>query len=142
MAELLLAFPAVGRYALRSERTVTRAGQRGGLPFPERRPAVSLGTDVSQGPSKDVGPRFSCMPARPSPAKIASDLRVPERMMLFCLASGTDRERAYVTHATAQQLLVRGLIDRDPGPARFKLTPLGRDVLAVLLKPPVDEQDG
>jgi hypothetical protein len=47
-----------------------------------------------------------------------------------------------VTHATAQQLLVRGLIDRDQSAARFKLTPIGRDVLAALLKPPVDEQDG
>jgi hypothetical protein len=81
------------------------------------------------------------MPPRPSPAKISSDLRVPERMMLFCLASGTDWERAGVTHATAQQLLVRGLIDRAATSARFKLTPLGRDVLAALLKPPVDEQD-
>jgi hypothetical protein len=66
----------------------------------------------------------------------------PQRSILFCLASGTDWERAGVTHATAQQMLVRGLIDRDPGPARFKLTPLGRDVLAALLKPPVDEQNG
>jgi hypothetical protein len=82
------------------------------------------------------------MPARPSPAKIASDLRVPERIMLFCLASGTVWERAYVTHATAQQLLVRGLIERDQSPGRFKLTPMGGDVLAALLKPPVDEQDG
>jgi hypothetical protein len=82
------------------------------------------------------------MPVRPSPAKIASDLRVPERMMLFCLASGTDWERAGVTHATPQHLLVRGLLNRASTPARFKLTPLGRDVLAALLKPPVDEQDG
>jgi hypothetical protein len=82
------------------------------------------------------------MPAHPSPAKIASDLRVPERIMLFCLASGTDWERAGVTHATAQQLLVRGLIDRNQSAGRFKLTPLGRDVLAALVKPPADEQDG
>ena len=81
------------------------------------------------------------MPRPPSPAKIASDLRVPERIMLPCLASGTDWERAGVTHATAQQLLVRGLIDRHQS-GRFKLTPLGRDVLAALLKPPVNEQDG
>jgi hypothetical protein len=81
------------------------------------------------------------MAGRPTPRTIASDLRVPERIMLFCLASGTDWERAYVTHATAQHLLVRGLIDRDPGPARFKLTPLGRDVLAALLKLPMTERD-
>jgi hypothetical protein len=30
-------------------------------------------------------------------------------------------------------LLVRGLIDRNPGPARFKLTSLDRDVLAALV---------
>jgi hypothetical protein len=79
---------------------------------------------------------------RIKPETIASDLRVPERIMLFCLASGTDWERAYVTHATAQQLLVRGLIDRASTRARFKMTPLGRDVLAALIKPPVNEQDG
>jgi hypothetical protein len=37
---------------------------------------------------------------------------------------------------------VRGLVERDPGPARFKLTSIGRDVLAALVKPPADEQDG
>jgi hypothetical protein len=31
-------------------------------------------------------------------------------------------------------VLVRGLIDRASTRARFKLTPLGRDVLAALLK--------
>jgi hypothetical protein len=67
-----------------------------------------------------------------TPQALAS-LSVQERVLLFCLASGTDWERAGVTHATAQQVLVRGLIDRDPGPARFKLTTLGRDVLAALL---------
>ena len=82
------------------------------------------------------------MPRPPSPAKIASDLRVPERIMLLCLASGTDWERAGVRHATAQQLLVRGLVDRDQSAGRFKLTTLGRDVLAALLRPPIDEQDG
>jgi len=39
-------------------------------------------------------------------------------------------------------LLLRGLIDRASTPARFKLTPLGRDVLDALIKPPIDEQDG
>jgi hypothetical protein len=46
------------------------------------------------------------------------------------------------TIASAQQLLVRGLIDRASTRARFKMTPLGRDVLAALIKPPVNEQDG
>src|SRR5215469_11866816 len=100
----------------------TRAGQRGGLPFLERRPAVFARsrrfTRTVQGRRPSI---LTPMPARPSSAKIASDLRVPERMMLFCLASGTDWERAYVTHATAQHLLVRGLIDRTSTRARFKL---------------------
>ena len=82
------------------------------------------------------------MAARPTPRTIASELRLPERMMLFCIANGTDWERAGVTHATLQHLLLRGLIDRASTPARFKLTPLGRDVFAALIKPPLDEQDG
>jgi hypothetical protein len=61
--------------------------------------------------------------------------------MLFCLASGTDWHMAGVTYAMTRHLLVKNLIDRDPGPARFKLTPLGREVLAALLKPPGNEQD-
>ena len=65
-----------------------------------------------------------------------------QRITLFCLASGTDWERAGVTHATAQQLLVRGLIDRKQSAGRFKLTPLGREVFAALLKPPVNDHDG
>jgi hypothetical protein len=76
-----------------------------------------------------------------TPQALAS-LSVQERVLLFCLASGTDWERAGVTHATAQQVLVRGLIDRDQSATRFKLTPLGRAVLAALIKPPIDEQDG
>jgi hypothetical protein len=46
----------------------------------------------------------------------------------------------WVMIVATQQMLVRGLIDRGPGSARFKLTPLGRDVLAALLKLPVDER--
>jgi helix-turn-helix resolvase-like protein len=60
-----------------------------------------------------------------TPQALAS-LSVPERVLLFCLTSGTDWERAGVTHATPQHLLLRGLIDRASTPARFKLTPLGR----------------
>jgi hypothetical protein len=69
-------------------------------------------------------------------------LGVQERVLLFCLASRTDWERAGVTHAIAHRMLVSGLIDRDQSATRFKLTPLGLDVLSALLKPPVDEQDG
>jgi hypothetical protein len=80
--------------------------------------------------------------ARVRPEVIAADLPVSERVMLFCLASGTDWVRAGVRHATTQRVLGRGLIDRATTRARFKLTPLGHDVLAALLKPPINEQDG
>ena len=46
-----------------------------------------------------------------------------------------------MTHATAQDLLVKNLIERDSTAARFKLTPQGRAVLAALLRTPIDEQD-
>jgi hypothetical protein len=34
-------------------------------------------------------------------------------ILLFCLASDTDRRAASITHATAQQMIVGGLIERD-----------------------------
>jgi hypothetical protein len=44
---------------------------------------------------------------------VAAGLRVPERVLLFCLASNTDWQKAGVTHATAQHVMVRGLIERE-----------------------------
>ena len=44
------------------------------------------------------------MPARVSFETIAAGLTVPERVLLFCLASGTDWQRAGVTALTAQQM--------------------------------------
>jgi hypothetical protein len=60
---------------------------------------------------------------------LAAGLTTAERVTLFCLASSTDWADAGVTHATAQRMLVRGLIDRDQSARQFKLTPLGGDVL-------------
>ena len=77
------------------------------------------------------------MVVRPSPKTIASDLRPQERIMLFCLASGTDWHMAGVTYAMTHHLLVKNLIDHDHAGARFRLTPLGRDVLTALLKPQI-----
>jgi hypothetical protein len=68
-----------------------------------------------------------------TPQALAS-LSVQERLLLFCLASGTDWDRAGITHATAQQLRVCGLIDRNQSARRFKLTLLGRAVLDALLR--------
>jgi hypothetical protein len=53
------------------------------------------------------------MAKTPTPDSIAAELTVPERILLFCLASDTDWQKAGVTHATAQHMMVRGLIERD-----------------------------
>jgi hypothetical protein len=58
---------------------------------------------------------------------------VPGRLLLFCLASGTDWVKAGVTHATAQHLLVRNLVERDKA-SGFMLTEQGRAVLDALLR--------
>jgi hypothetical protein len=47
------------------------------------------------------------MAPRVKPEAIATELKVPERALLFCLALDTDWERAGVTHATAQQMRAR-----------------------------------
>jgi hypothetical protein len=76
------------------------------------------------------------MPARVSFASIAAVLAVPERVLLFCLASDTDWQKAGVTHATAHHLMVRGLIDRGGAAGAYELTDQGRAVLAALLEKP------
>jgi hypothetical protein len=73
------------------------------------------------------------MPKPPNPETIAAVLTVPERVLLLCLASDTDWRKAGVTHATAQHLLMRGLIGRDRAGTRFVLADQGRAVLAALL---------
>jgi hypothetical protein len=64
---------------------------------------------------------------------IAADLSTPERILLFCLASGTEWAEAGVTGATVTAMVVRGLVDRDAA-ARLVLTPNGRAVLDALLR--------
>jgi hypothetical protein len=64
---------------------------------------------------------------------IAAELTVPERVLLFCLASGTDWVKAGVTHSVAQHLLVRNLVQRDDV-GRLVLTDQGHAVLAALIK--------
>jgi hypothetical protein len=53
------------------------------------------------------------MAKAPTPHNIAAALTVPERVLLFCLASDTDWVKAGVTHATAQHMMDRGLIERE-----------------------------
>jgi hypothetical protein len=58
--------------------------------------------------------RFN-QPIRPTKreAIIAAELTVPARVLLFCIASGTEWARAGVTGATATAMVVKGLIERD-----------------------------
>jgi hypothetical protein len=62
----------------------------------------------------------------------AVDLSTPERILLFCLASGTEWAEAGVTGKTETAMVVRGLIDRDAA-GRLVLTSDGRAVLNALL---------
>ena len=63
---------------------------------------------------------------------IAADLSTPQRILLFCIASGTEWAEAGVTGATVTATVVRGLVDRDAA-ARLVLTTDGRVVLNALL---------
>jgi hypothetical protein len=67
-----------------------------------------------------------------STATIATELSVPERVLLFCLASGTEWAEAGITGATVTAMVVRGLVDRNCA-ARLVLTRDGRAVLDALL---------
>jgi hypothetical protein len=60
-------------------------------------------------------------------------LSVPERILLFCVASATEWERAGVTGSTVTVMIVRGLIERDAG-GRLIPTKQGRATLTALLK--------
>jgi hypothetical protein len=64
--------------------------------------------------------------------KIAAELSGSERVLLFCLASGTEWAQAGVTGATATMMLVRGLVERD-ALGRLQMTPQGREVFKVLI---------
>ena len=70
------------------------------------------------------------------PAKAATHvgpaLTIAERILLFCVASGTEWERAGITGANITAMVVRGLIERDTG-NRLTLTDQGRAALDALL---------
>jgi hypothetical protein len=61
-------------------------------------------------------PIIECQPDYPR-NQSPPGLTIPERLLLFCLASNTDWQAASITHATAQHMMVRGLIERHCGSA-------------------------
>jgi len=73
--------------------------------------------------------------ARPKPysaAVQAAALSVPERVLLFCVASGTDWERAGITDTMVTATVIKGLIAREPTGAVY-LTKDGRAALRTLM---------
>jgi hypothetical protein len=72
------------------------------------------------------------MRSKRSPDAIAAELDAPQRIFLFCLASGTSLAKAAGnTTAIRSRLIIRGLIERAG--SRFIITDRGRDVLSALL---------
>ena len=73
--------------------------------------------------------------ARPKPdsaAVQAAALSVSERVLLFCVASGTDWERAGITGTMVTATVIRGLIAREPTGGLY-LTKDGRAAVRTLL---------
>jgi hypothetical protein len=66
------------------------------------------------------------------PAAAEPLLGVPQRVLLFCIASGSDRFKAGVNDAVVTSVVVKNLVDRDAGGA-LTLTDSGRAVLRALL---------
>ena len=67
-----------------------------------------------------------------NPLPTAARLTAEERLLLFCLASGSDWQAASITRATAEYMLMRGLIERSGGATSYKLTDQGRAVLRAM----------
>jgi hypothetical protein len=71
-------------------------------------------------------------PTQPTPEMVAAQLSLPQRLLLFCVASNSDWRKAGITNATVQLSIVKNLIDRDETTAHLELTEHGRAVLAAL----------
>jgi hypothetical protein len=80
-----------------------------GLP---RRLGEGIATGFRFCPGRAVGD-MSKRPAKAQPDNTAPTLSISERILLFCVASGTDWERAGVTGATITAMVIRDLIERD-----------------------------
>jgi hypothetical protein len=63
----------------------------------------------------------------------AAALTVPERVLLFCVASDTDWQKAGISSETVTLMVVKGLVERD-AEVRLTLSDQGREVLAGLLR--------
>ena len=71
----------------------------------------------------------------PTPETIAAQLTVSERVLLFCVGSGTDWVKAGVTHARTRIMVMKNLLEDDSATMRLVLTEQGCAVLTALLSP-------
>jgi hypothetical protein len=62
----------------------------------------------------------------------AAALSIPERQLLFCIASKADWEKVGITPTIVMTMVARGLIQRD-GAGELQFTKEGQAVLAALL---------
>jgi hypothetical protein len=62
----------------------------------------------------------------------AKDLRISERLLLFCVASSTDWKRTGIPGEIVTTMVVKGLIERDNA-GTLALTDWGRAVLRAML---------
>jgi hypothetical protein len=69
-----------------------------------------------------------------NPENLAAGLSVPERTLLFCIASGTDwQNNADVTRATVAATMLKGLVERNAS-GQLTLSGEGNSTVGVLLK--------
>jgi hypothetical protein len=71
-------------------------------------------------------------PKLDDPQAQAAALSIPERILLFCIASHTEWERAGIAGYVVTAMVIKGLIERDAA-GNLYLTKQGRAVLAGLL---------
>jgi hypothetical protein len=71
------------------------------------------------------------MAKTPPKAAGLDTLSVPERLLLFCVASGTKPAKAGITHRTIELSIIKGLIKRER--TGLALTELGRATMNALL---------
>jgi hypothetical protein len=72
------------------------------------------------------------MSKRPVKAGAPSALSIQERILLFCVASGTDWEHAGITGPLVTSMVIKGLIAREPTGGLY-LTKEGRAALRTLV---------
>jgi hypothetical protein len=68
---------------------------------------------MANSPNKRSLPRASSS-TEPMGESIAPGLSISEHALLFCIAGGTEWQKAGVTGETVTAMVVRGLVDRDP----------------------------